>query len=98
MGQRLPAADRRATIVNAALDVFSRRAYDDVSLDEVAAGAGVPKPILYRHFASKEELYTRLLYEQAEEMEQGGWAATGDGAEPPQRIVRLIVEALFLHL
>jgi AcrR family transcriptional regulator len=98
MGQRLAAADRRATIVAAALEVFGRRAYDDVSLDEVAARAGVTKPILYRHFASKEELYVTLLDEQAHAMEQRGWAAAGGGAPSPAEVVRLIVDSLFEHL
>jgi AcrR family transcriptional regulator len=98
VGQRLPAADRRVTIVDAALEVFGRRSYDDVSLDEVAARAGVTKPILYRHFASKEELYVKLLDEQAEAMEQKGWSAAGNGAPTPDQVVRLIVGSLFEHL
>jgi AcrR family transcriptional regulator len=98
VGQRLPAADRRVTIVDAALEVFGRRAYDDVSLDEVAARAGVTKPILYRHFASKEELYVNLLDEQAEAMEQKGWQAAGNGAPSQLDVVRLIVGSLFQHL
>ena len=97
MGQRLPAADRRVTIVDAALEVFGRRSYDDVSLDEVAARAGVTKPILYRHFASKEELYVKLLDEQAEAMEQKGWSAAGNGAPTAVQVVavdrRLAVRA-----
>lgn len=98
MGQRLPAADRRATIVAAALEVFGRRAYDDVSLDEVAAHAGVTKPILYRHFASKEELYVKLLEEQADAMEQRGWAAAGSSVTTPVETATLIVGSLFEHL
>jgi AcrR family transcriptional regulator len=98
VGQRLPAADRRVTIVDAALEVFGRRAYDDVSLDEVAARAGVTKPILYRHFASKEELYVKLLDEQAEAMERKGWDAAGNGAPTPIHVVRLIVDSVFQHL
>jgi AcrR family transcriptional regulator len=86
------------TIVDAALEVFGRRSYDDVSLDEVAARAGVTKPILYRHFASKEELYVKLLDEQAEQMEQEGWRAAGNGAATAIDVVRLIVGSLFEHL
>jgi AcrR family transcriptional regulator len=78
--------------------VFGRRSYDDVSLDEVAAHAGVTKPILYRHFASKEELYVSLLEDQAGTMEQRGWAAVGDADLPADEIVRRIVGSLFAHL
>src|SRR3954469_8803939 len=98
MGQRLPAADRRATIVAAALEVFGRRAYDDVSLDEVAARAGVTKPILYRHFASKEELYVKLLDAQVDAMDQRGCAPAGNGGATPDETVQLIVSSLFEHL
>jgi AcrR family transcriptional regulator len=59
--QRLPVAERRALIVEAAGRLFGERGYDATRLDEVAAAAGVTKPILYRHFDSKRDLYLALL-------------------------------------
>lgn len=58
---RLPSAERRETIVEAAGRQFGERGYDATRLDEIAAAAGVTKPILYRHFAGKQALYLALL-------------------------------------
>jgi AcrR family transcriptional regulator len=61
--QRLPAAARRQAIVEAALRVFSNSSYDGATTAEIAREAGVSEPILYRHFASKRELYFACLDE-----------------------------------
>jgi AcrR family transcriptional regulator len=59
--KRLPLHERRAVIVEAAGELFGERGYDDTRLDDVAAAAGVTKPVLYRHFESKRALYLALL-------------------------------------
>ena len=41
--------------------LFGQHGYDGTRLDDVAAAAGVTKPILYRHFDSKKALYLALL-------------------------------------
>ncbi len=59
--KRLPVAERRALIVEAAGRLFGDRGYEGTRLDEIATAAGVTKPILYRHFDSKRDLYLALL-------------------------------------
>ena len=59
--RRLPPDQRRAVIVEAAGRLFGERGYDGTRLDDVAAAAGVTKPIVYRHFGDKERLYLALL-------------------------------------
>jgi len=58
---RLPAAERRQAIVDAAIRVFSARSNAGATTAEIARQAGVSEPILYRHFASKRELYFACL-------------------------------------
>jgi AcrR family transcriptional regulator len=58
---RLPAAERRELILRAAMNRFGAGGYDGTRLDDVAADAGVTKPILYRHFGSKKDLYLAVL-------------------------------------
>jgi AcrR family transcriptional regulator len=60
---RLPAAERRRQIVEAALGVFSTGSYAGATTAEIARAAGVSEPILYRHFRSKRELYFACLEE-----------------------------------
>jgi AcrR family transcriptional regulator len=59
--RRLPAAERRAVVVEAAGRLFGERGYDATRLEDVAAAAGVTKPVLYRHFDGKQALYLALL-------------------------------------
>ncbi len=58
---RLPAAERRAAILAAALEVFGERGYHGASIDEIAKRAGISKALIYEHFASKRELHASLL-------------------------------------
>jgi AcrR family transcriptional regulator len=60
---RLPAAERRSAIVEAALRVFSAGSYSGATTSEIAREAGVSEPILYRHFSSKRDLYFACLEE-----------------------------------
>src|SRR5918999_6123361 len=59
--QRLPVPERRALIIEGAGRLFGEHGYDNTRLDDVAAAAGVTKPILYRLFDSKRALYRALL-------------------------------------
>lgn len=54
---RLPAAERRAAIVAAALQVFGSGSYSGSTTAEIARMAGVSEPIIYRHFPSKRDLW-----------------------------------------
>lgn len=58
---RLPAAERRLDLVETAIRVFSLGSYRGTTTAEIARAAGVSEPILYRHFASKRDLYLAAL-------------------------------------
>ncbi|NNH72650.1 TetR/AcrR family transcriptional regulator [Nocardia uniformis] len=57
----MPRAQRRAQILEAATRAFARTGFAATGLDQVAAEAGVTHVILYRHFASKSDLYRAAL-------------------------------------
>ena len=59
--RRLGAPERRELVFRAAGELFGRQGYAGTTLDQVAAAAGVTKPIVYRHFESKKALYMALL-------------------------------------
>jgi AcrR family transcriptional regulator len=58
---RLPADERRQQLLEVACDLFARSGFHDTSMDDIAEGAGVTKPVLYQHFPSKKALYGELL-------------------------------------
>ncbi len=59
--RRMRAPERRAQLLDVARKVFGRNGFHEVSMEDVAKEAGVTKPILYDHFASKRDLYLALL-------------------------------------
>ena len=54
-------ARKRRAILEAATDAFLRNGYLGTSMDEIAAGAGVSKQTVYKHFADKERLFTEIV-------------------------------------
>ena len=58
---RLPAAERRQDLIETAIRVFTEGSYRGTTTAEIARAAGISEPILYRHFASKRELYLAAL-------------------------------------
>jgi AcrR family transcriptional regulator len=58
---RMPAAERRQALIEIAIKVFSEGSYRGTTTAEIARAAGISEPILYRHFASKRDLYLAAL-------------------------------------
>jgi AcrR family transcriptional regulator len=65
---RLSKDERRARILDAAAQVFADRGYESASLDEIAQAAGISKPVIYDHFASKKQLHISLLDSQTDQL------------------------------
>ncbi|MEO8290125.1 MAG: TetR/AcrR family transcriptional regulator [Gaiellaceae bacterium] len=84
---RLPAEERRASLLEAACGLFSCGSFRGTTTADIAREAGVTEPVLYRHFASKRDLYLACLDESwrrvqalwgehlAAEPEPGRWLA-----------------------
>ena len=87
---RLHSEERRATIVEAAGRLFGGRGYDATTLEDVAAAAGVTKPILYRHFESKRDLYLALLRRHRDDLPTFADAIPASGS--PEEVVRAVLE------
>lgn len=61
MSPRLSASERRAQLVGVAKAVFAEHGYDAASVEEIAARAGVSKPLVYEHFGGKEGIYAVVV-------------------------------------
>jgi AcrR family transcriptional regulator len=86
MAARLPAPRRRRQLLDVALEVFGESGYHQVSMDAVAEAAGVTKPVLYQHFASKRELYLELLTDVGEQLREEVVSATSSAGHPHQQV------------
>ncbi|RLC03706.1 MAG: hypothetical protein DRI57_28870, partial [Deltaproteobacteria bacterium] len=52
---------RRDQILELATELFSRDGYDKVTVKQLADGCGITEPAIYRHFASKEAVFSEVL-------------------------------------
>ena len=58
---RMCADERRLQIAEVAMRLFSERGFRGTTTKEIAQAAGVSEAIIFRHFATKEELYTAII-------------------------------------
>jgi AcrR family transcriptional regulator len=90
--RRLSAVDRRAAILDAALQVFSSRGYHAAAIDEIAQEAGISKALIYEHFPSKKDLHASLLERHVQEIFEA-LARAAAGPEPGEVRLRNGVDA-----
>jgi AcrR family transcriptional regulator len=94
--RRLAPEQRRHLIVEAAGRRFGEHGYDKTRLDDVAAAAGVTKPVLYRHFESKTALYLALLERHREDL--GTFAAAIPASGSLEERLRAVLEVWFAYV
>jgi len=58
--------ERREQLLDIGRRVFAERGLDGVSIEEIAAQAGVSKPVVYEHFGGKEGLYAVVVDREVE--------------------------------
>lgn len=79
----MAAEDRRLQILRVAVGLFSQKGFGGTTTKEIAQAAGVSEAMVFRHFASKQELYTAILDHKA---------CSGDSMNPEE----MVAEALKL--
>ncbi len=58
---RMAADDRHRQLLRSAIDCVARNGFGGTKTKDIAAAAGVSEAILFRHFATKEDLYHAIL-------------------------------------
>jgi AcrR family transcriptional regulator len=80
-GARMTAEDRKLQILRIAVGLFSQKGFGGTTTKEIAQAAGVSEAMVFRHFATKQELYSAILDHKA---------CSGDSMNPEQ----MVAEAL----
>jgi AcrR family transcriptional regulator len=80
---------RRAELVEAAVRAI-RRHGPNVGMDDIAAEAGVTKPVLYRHFTDKADLYLTVGRQVADSLLASVQAELDRGREPLEHLAAVI--------
>lgn len=98
--ERADAARNRAAVLDAAAELFARHGVENVSMDAIAAAAGVGKGTLFRRFGDKAGLAVALLDERERSLQHrilSGPAPLGLGdpgdTPPPDARLRAFVDA-----
>ena len=66
--RRLSVDERRDELISAALELFSDRPPEDISIDDVADAAGASRALVYHYFGGKQELYLAALHSAAKQL------------------------------
>ena len=67
---RLDVDERRRQLLELGADLFTRFAYDELSMARIAKEAGISKALLYHYFPSKEAYFAATLEKAAAELEE----------------------------
>ena len=84
----MPREVREREMVAVARRLFAQRGYDDVSMAEIARGAGVSKPLVYAYFESKERLFLACVEHATLELMHELEEATPPSLPPDVRLWR----------
>jgi AcrR family transcriptional regulator len=79
------ATERRRQLLEAAVEMFGERDYEDVAVDDVAAAAGVSHGLVFQYFGTKRDLYVAGLEPLIEEFRA---RIAPDPALPPTERLR----------
>ena len=60
--------ERRKQLIDVALELFSHRSPEDVSIDDIATAAGISRPLVYHYFPGKHSLYEAAVRRAADEL------------------------------
>src|SRR4029453_7888171 len=97
MTVRLSKEERRGVIERAAAELFAERGYRGASMDEIARRAGISAPVVYDHFASKEDLHVHLLERHYAGLREV-WREHLAGDDPVQERMARAFDAWFHYL
>ncbi len=95
--RRLTAQARRELIEQAASELFAERGYQATSIDEVAKRSGVTAPVVYDHFASKQDLHRHLLERHFADLRLI-WREQLGGDDPPAQRIARAIDAWFAYV
>jgi TetR/AcrR family transcriptional regulator len=86
--------DRRKQLIEVAIDLFSKKGFGGTTTREIAAAAGVTEAIIFRHFATKQDLYSAILDYKGSSTGVDQWIADAEGfmaRNDDEGLFRLIV-------
>jgi AcrR family transcriptional regulator len=91
---RLPAAERRRQIIDTAAQLFSRKGFSGTTTRELAKAAGVSEATVFKHFATKEELYAAIIEAKAQARQILGTVVEAAERKDDAEVLRILATEL----
>jgi AcrR family transcriptional regulator len=88
--------ERREQLLDVGRSLFAAKGFDATSIEEIAARAGVSKPVVYEHFGGKEGLYAVVVDREMSDLLDRLTAALSAGH--PRRLVEHAALALLTYI
>ena len=91
---RMAATDRRNQLIDVAIDLFSRKGFGGATTKQIAAAAGVTEAIIFRHFATKQDLYKAILDARCGAADAEAWFSEARqfiDADNDEGLIRLLI-------
>ncbi len=85
-GARLPGPERRKQLLKAARRAFAKSGFHETSMNDVAAVAGVTKPVVYQRFESKRDLYREVLEDIGERLQAEVIQSAAEATTPREQV------------
>ena len=89
--RRMPRAEREVLMLDVAEQIFGELGYQASSMDEIAARAGVSKPMLYHYYGSKERLFLACLRRARDGMRTAILSGVGAGTRADEQLYLALV-------
>lgn len=83
-------ADRRRALLEAAANLFAKRGFDRVSMEDLGSAVGVSGPAVYRHFPGKQAVLAALLIDVSQDLFEGGARVITEVEDTPATLRALI--------
>lgn len=81
---RMSAAERREQLITVSRELFAKKGFEGVSIEEVASRAQVSKPVVYEHFGGKEGLYAVIVDRELTTIHAAVSAALESSSKPTE--------------
>ncbi len=93
---RMTGTERREQLLDVGRSLFAERGFEATSIEELAARAGVSKPVVYEHFGGKEGLYAVVVDREMQSLTQRISSALTGGH--PRELVEQAALALLIYI
>lgn len=84
--RRLPGPERKRQLLAVARRVLAGNGYHETTMAEIAAAAGVTKPVLYQHYRSKRDLYRSVLEDIGQRLQMAVTVAAASTDQPRHKV------------